>query len=173
MRISGSFCFKWVKGHIWSRKCWTLPRWLNGGIVQMCWLQNRNNFFAVKVQLLQLSTALFAFCRTLWTWVSELAVVKIEMSSAHIVVLTSTMLVEFAWWCLPTLLCSLLLFSSLVGSVLCFPDISDSLFKPSMYRTNKSGARTEPSASPWWILRLRLILPLKRTCACPQHVPVV
>ena len=62
--------------------------------------------------LLQLFIELSAFCWTFLVWVSKLAVAKIETSSAYIAVITCTMVLEFTWWNLPTLLLSLLVVSS-------------------------------------------------------------
>ena len=63
-------------------------------------------------------------------------------------------------------MCSFLIFLSLVRFVLCLSNIFGILFKLSLYRTNRGGARTAPCGSSLWILQLRLILPFKRTHAC-------
>ena len=52
--------------------------------------------------LLQMSTALTEFCRAFCAWVSELAVAKMETSSAYIAILTSAILVELSRWRLLT-----------------------------------------------------------------------
>ena len=104
--------------------------------------------------LLKMYTILTELYRAFWG--NELAVAKVETLYIAIHQMASTKFFCVVCW----------FFLSLVGSVLCLPDISGIFFKLSIYRTNRSAARTEPCRSPWWILQLRLILPLKLRHAC-------